>query len=166
MTELTTARIAPIAAALSLGTLAAGAAQAGQTCVQLSSAASLCFKTGAEGSPPAPVSGPQLVNGNYGYNGRFGPGYMRHFKTENVQSEAYTRVCLINNTGQPKTLRLNAPGVGLMQAPRNGSKSCATMPSSLRVHMKFSDRGHVVKEDSMTLSAYKGDIVTFAWTKD
>lgn len=94
-------------------------------------------------------------------------GTVRHWKVDGgAKNSSITRVCLVNETNNPKVLAHHVRGVNNMSAPDKGSQSCANLSSSMRFVFQFTDRGTNVRSDAMNLSAYAGDIVIFQWLAD
>jgi hypothetical protein len=99
-----------------------------------------------------------------------GAGNIVYWRTPNTQPQNMTRICLVNRTGQPKSLNWiavkPAGKVNNLVAWKRGDRSCASIPSAQRVRFNFQDRQSVVREESMTLNGFTGDIVTFDWERD
>ena len=78
------------------------------------------------------------------------------------------RICLINNTGQPKSVvwTKGPRSTNHLVAKKNGDRSCANFSPNQRVEFYFADRGRKKKSSGMNLSGGGGNLVEFHWVKD
>lgn len=135
-----------------------------------------CDGTPVNGSPVTPPV--NVISAPFGgtlpvyiqeirYSGAYGDGVIRHQKIPGgAKNRNFTRVCLTNSTGNPKSLNYTVRGVNPLNAAGRGDQSCANFPSNMRLTFGFVDRRQTVKPDAMNLSAYAGDIVSFEWIRD
>ncbi len=98
-------------------------------------------------------------------------GQVSYFRTSNspeVAQSNMVRICLENNTGQPKSMRWtrNPSNVGDLVTRSNGARSCADIHRSHRVEWGFYDRGGLKKSEGMNLSSFGGQLVEFIWVRD
>jgi hypothetical protein len=97
-------------------------------------------------------------------------GQVSYFATANSSQVApdKVRICLENNTGQPKAMRWKKiqSGVNHLNTPRNGSQSCATLSTNQRVEWNFVDRYRPVKPEAMNLHSFGGRLIEFIWVRD
>lgn len=99
-------------------------------------------------------------------NSRHGASVMSQFYAADRVSSAHTRVCLINTGPRERAFTHAVTGINPMRAPANGGKSCANFPSDARVAFGVQDGLEPAQTGVnmvMSLSAFKGGIVTFVW---
>lgn len=130
-----------------------------------------CDGTPIRGSPVTPSGNaisapfgrkPQIYIQDSHYSGTNGNCVSRHQKVPGgAKNRNFTRICLTNSTGNPKSLNYNVCGVNPLNTVRRGDQSWANFPSNMHLTFAFADRRQTVKRDAMNLSAYAGDIVTF-----
>ena len=101
---------------------------------------------------------------------QYASGDISYFRTNNAQNIAanIVRICLINNTGQPKAMIWSriASGVNNMRTPKNGSRSCVSLSTNQRIEWTFVDRLAPVKREGMNLQGFGGSLVEFIWVRD
>ena len=98
-------------------------------------------------------------------------GQVSYFRTTNLTSvrQGHTRICLENNTGQPKELRWTKrrpSSIRHLKTPKNGAKSCANVPANQRVTFGFYDRGSLMKSSAMNINSTDGMLIEFIWVRD
>lgn len=98
----------------------------------------------------------------------FQNGGISYYLTKNSVKSNVMRFCLVNNTGQPKTMSWNQVqgGVNNLSAERNGDRSCANLELKQRVKFTFNDRGYSKYSSAMNLHNFGGALVEFYWVKD
>ncbi len=115
--------------------------------------------------PPAPTgpSARQFVKA-LTYKG----GQVSYFRTLRKVPKSKFRICLINNTGQPKSVvwTQGPSTTNDLKAKRNGDKSCANFTPNQRIKFYFADRGRKMKSSAMNLHGGGGNLVEFHWVKD
>lgn len=121
--------------------------------------------TGSQPPTPAPASSRSYVK-----NIQYAKGDISYFRTNDAPNVAANnvRICLENNTGQPKAMlwsRIQS-GVNHPQVPKNGSRSCVTLGTNQRIEWAFLDRGFPVKTEGMNLQSFGGSLVEFIWVRD
>lgn len=101
---------------------------------------------------------------------KYSKGDISYFRTNNAPNVAAqkVRICLENNTGQPKSALWSKiqSGVNNMRAPKNGSRSCVTLNTNQRIEWMFYDRSKPVKKEGMNLQSFGGSLVEFIWVRD
>lgn len=98
-------------------------------------------------------------------------GQVSYFRTTNNSKvkKGHTRICLKNNTGQPKELRWTKrrpASLGNLVAPKNGSSQCANMQANQRVTFGFYDRGSLMKSSALNINNVDGILIEFIWVRD
>lgn len=98
------------------------------------------------------------------YTGVYGSGFLSHSRIKNgAPNKNITRICLVNHTGQPKSIAHQVPGINHLRTAGKGGRSCANFPANVRLNYAYVDREVSVKTDGMNLDYYAGDIVLFEW---
>ena len=99
---------------------------------------------------------------------RYSKGDIGYYRTERAVAMNNVRICMVNRTGQPKSMRWTKiqRGVGHLVAKTNGSQSCATVRRNQRVEWNFMDRAWRAKADGMNLKNFGGMLIEFYWVRD
>ena len=144
---------------------------------------STCWLSGCVIDPNAwPTTPPPEDNGGYDAPRREGPvrklikpiqfsgGQVSYFRTSNSAEVAADkgRICLENNTGQPKSLRwTKSPSwANNLVARTNGARQCVNFNLNQRVEWVFFDRGLAKHRDAMNLGSTGGLLYEFIWVRD
>ena len=97
-------------------------------------------------------------------------GQVSYFRTLNSSEVKpnHFRICLENNTGQPKAMVWSKvqSGVSNLNAPKNGSRSCASFNLNQRLEWVFYDRLMPKKADAMNVGGIGGTLIEFIWVRD
>lgn len=113
---------------------------------------------------PAPGPAPRKLVKSLDYDG----GRISYFMTKQSVPSNRMRLCLVNNTGQPKQLVWTKvqSGVNNMVTRRNGDRSCVNLDLNQRIEFVFIDRLVPRKNSGMNLQSFGGALVEFYWVKD
>ena len=97
---------------------------------------------------------------------RNGVSVMGEYYTPNRVPLRFTRVCLINRSPRDRAFTHSVPGINPLRARAYGGMSCANFPSDARVPFGLQDGSEPAQSSVpmvMSLSAFRGGIVTFDW---
>jgi hypothetical protein len=97
---------------------------------------------------------------------RNGVSVMGQYYAPNRVSARYTRVCLVNDGPRERALTHSVTGINPLRARAFGGSSCANFPSYARVPFGLQDGTEPAQGSVpmvMSLSAFRGGIVTFVW---